>query len=202
MRSPITPAPATGRGTGARWGQTYGYRRVFLLGVGLFTVASLLYGLAPSPMKLVVARVLQGFGAALMFPEPLTGVQLNVDGDARVHAIGLYAIALSTGAVVGQFLGGAFINADLAGTQWRATFLIDVRIGLLVVLAGLRHLAADTHRTSRRRNLAGVAALFVTLMLVVVPLSLGHSFGWPPWTWACLILAGPAIALSSPFCDG
>jgi MFS family permease len=180
--------------TGARLGQTYGYRRIFLLGVGLFTVASLLCGLAPTPMMLVLARVLQGFGAALMFPQTLTGIQLNFAGDARVRAIGLYAIALSTGAVVGQFLGGVLISADLAGTQWRAIFLINVPIGVLLVLAGLRFLPADTRRTSRRLDLAGVVALSVALMLVVVPLILGHSLGWPLWTWACLILTGPAVA--------
>ncbi|GAA3244531.1 MFS transporter [Dactylosporangium siamense] len=179
--------------TGARLGQTYGYRRVFLLGVGLFTVASLLCGLAPNPTTLVLARVLQGIGAALMFPQTLTGIQLNFYDDARARAIGLYAIALSTGAVVGQFLGGMLICADLAGTHWRAIFLINVPVGVLVVLAGLRYLPADTHRTSRRLDLAGVSALSIALMLVVVPLILGHSIGWPLWTLACLVLAGPAI---------
>jgi MFS family permease len=64
--------------TGARLGQTHGYRRVFLLGVGMFTAASLLCGLAPNPVALVLARVLQGCGAALMFPQTLTGIQLSI----------------------------------------------------------------------------------------------------------------------------
>src|SRR5262245_41463864 len=103
--------------TGARLGQTYGYRLVFLLGVAVFTIASLLCGLAPSLIVLVLARVLQGLGAALMFPQTLTGIQLNFTGNERLRAIGLYAIALSTGAVVGQFLGGVLISANVAGTQ-------------------------------------------------------------------------------------
>ena len=69
--------------TGARLGQTYGYRRVFLLGVGLFTVASLLCGLAPTPIALVLARILQGFGAALMFPQTLTGIHLRAGSSPR-----------------------------------------------------------------------------------------------------------------------
>jgi MFS family permease len=179
--------------TGARLGQTYGYRRVFLLGVGLFTVASLLCGLAPNSIALVLARILQGFGAALMFPQTLTGIQINFDGDKRVGAIGLYAIALSSGAVVGQFVGGLLISADLAGTQWRAIFLINLPVGLLVILAGLRYLPPDGHRISRRLDLVGVAALSVALVLFVVPLAVGRGAGWPVWTWACLGLSVPAF---------
>lgn len=174
-------------------GQTYGYRRVFLLGVGMFTVASLLCGLAPTPIALVLARILQGFGAALMFPQTLTGIQLNFGGGERLSAIGLYAIALSTGAVVGQFLGGVLISADVAGTHRRAIFLINVPVGLLVVIAGLRYVPPDTYRTSRRLDPVGIAALSATLMLVVVPLVAGRDADWPAWTWVCLGLAGPAI---------
>jgi MFS family permease len=180
--------------TGARLGQTHGYRRVFLLGVGLFTVASLLCGLAPNPIALVLARILQGFGAALMFPQTLTGIQLNFAGAGRVRAIGAYAVALSTGAVIGQIFGGVLISADLAGTQWRAIFLINVPVGLLVLLAGLRYLPRDAVRASRRLDLVGVAALSGALLLVVVPLVVGHDAGWPAWTWICLGLAAPAVA--------
>jgi MFS family permease len=102
--------------TGARLGQTHGYRRIFMFGAGVFSLASLLCGLAPSPLFLVLARVLQGAGAALMFPQALTGIQLNFTGERRARAIGAYAIALSAGAVTGQILGGALISADLAGS--------------------------------------------------------------------------------------
>src|SRR4051794_8780165 len=106
--------------TGARLGQAVGYRRVFVLGISTFSLASLLCGLAPVPELLVAGRALQGAGAALMFPQTLTGIQLNFAGDDRVRAIGLYALALSTGAVVGQIAGGALIAADPAGIGWRA----------------------------------------------------------------------------------
>jgi len=62
--------------TGARLGQTHGYRRMFLAGIAVFTGASALSGLAPTPAVLIAARVLQGAGAALMFPQTLTGIQL------------------------------------------------------------------------------------------------------------------------------
>lgn len=79
--------------TDARLGQTHGYRRVFVVGISGFGLASLACGLAPDPGVLVAARVVQGAGAALMFPQALTGIQLNFEGEARVRAIGWYALA-------------------------------------------------------------------------------------------------------------
>jgi MFS family permease len=179
--------------TGARLGQTYGYRRVFLLGAGLFTAASLLCGLAPNPIALVLFRIMQGFGAALMFPQTLTGIQLTFDGGQRLRAIGLYAVTLSTGAVVGQVAGGLLISADLAGTQWRAIFLVNVPAGLLAVVGGVRYLPPDAPGASRRLDLLGVGVLSVTLMLVVGPLVVGREAGWPVWSWICLGFAVPAV---------
>lgn len=171
--------------TGARLGQTHGYRRILLLGVSLFTLASLLCGLAPNAVLLVLARVLQGFGAALMFPQTLTGIQLNFAGSRLTRAIGLYAIALSSGAVTGQLLGGALISADFAG-QWRAIFLVNVPAGVLAIAAALRYLPPDAQRRPHRLDLAGVATLSTALLLIVLPLSLGRSEAWPTWTWLSL----------------
>ena len=181
--------------TGARLGQTHGYRRMFLAGIAVFTGASALSGLAPTPAVLIAARVLQGAGAALMFPQTLTGIQLAFTGPARVRAIGLYAIALSAGAVAGQLLGGALISADLLGSGWRAIFLVNVPIGLVALVAGARRLPADDDRASRRIDLRGVAALSVTVLLVVLPLVLGRADGWPAWTWICFAASVPALAL-------
>ena len=164
-------------------------------GIAVFTGASALSGLAPTPAVLIAARVLQGAGAALMFPQTLTGIQLAFTGPARVRAIGLYAIALSAGAVAGQLLGGALISADLLGSGWRAIFLVNVPIGLVALVAGARRLPADDDRASRRIDLRGVAALSVTVLLVVLPLVLGRADGWPAWTWICFPASVPALAL-------
>jgi EmrB/QacA subfamily drug resistance transporter len=181
--------------TGARLGHSHGYRRILLFGVGVFSLASLLCGLAPSPIALVGARVLQGVGAALMFPQTLTGIQLHFTGQQRARAIGLYAIALSAGAVIGQILGGALISANIAGTQWRAIFLINVPIGAAVIIAARRHLPPDERRAAKRIDVAGVATLSATMLLIVLPLALGRSEGWPAWTWGCLAASAAAFKL-------
>jgi predicted MFS family arabinose efflux permease len=181
--------------TGARLGQTHGYRRMFLAGVAVFSFASLTCGLAPDPGVLVVARVLQGSGAALMFPQTLTGIQLNFTGAERKRAIGLYALALSSGAVIGQILGGVVISANLAGTHWRSIFLINVPVGAAAIAGALKYLPADDRRASRRVDLTGVATLAASMLLLVLPLVLGRVDGWPTWSWLCLAASLPAWAL-------
>jgi Major Facilitator Superfamily len=179
--------------TGARLGQAYGYRRAFVAGVSVFTLASLACGLAPDPAVLVIARILQGAGAGLMFPQTMTGIQLHFTGQDRVRAIGRYALALSAGAVSGQILGGVLVSADVAGLGWRAVFLVNVPVGVAAVAAALRFLPADGGREACL-DLAGAGLLAVAALLLVVPLTLGSSAGWPPWAWACLAASLPATA--------
>ena len=181
--------------TGARLGQTHGYRRAFIAGVAVFMLASLACALAPTPLVLIAARVLQGTGAALMFPQVLTGIQLHFDAHERARAIGLYALALSIGAVCGQLLGGALVSANVAGLHWRAIFLVNVPVGLAVIASAARSLPRDQARTGRSVDLAGVATLSIAVLLIAVPLALGRSLGWPLWTWVCLTLSVPAAAL-------
>jgi MFS family permease len=182
--------------TGARLGQTHGYKRLFMLGLSAFGLASLFGGLAPNAAALILTRVLQGAAAALMFPQALTGIQLNFDGDRRVKAIGLYAIALSTGAVIGQVLGGVLISADIAGSGWRPIFLINVPVCAVAVAAARRWLPDDQRRGGDARvDLLGVATLSASLLLLVAPLVLGRELGWPAWTWICLFASLPASGL-------
>lgn len=181
--------------TGARLGQTHGYKRLFVLGVGVFGVASLAGGLAPNPPALVAARLMQGAGAAMMFPQTLTGIQLNFSGDARTRAIGWYAIALATGAVLGQILGGVLVSTDIAGMGWRPIFLVNVPICVAVVAAARRYLPSDGQRRRTRLDLRGVALLSASVLLVVIPLTVGRAAGWPPLAWAALAAAVPAFAV-------
>jgi MFS family permease len=182
--------------TGARLGQTHGYKRIFLLGLALFGGSALVGGLAPSAIVLVLMRVLQGASAALMFPQALTGIQLNFAGTERTRAIGLYAIALSVGAIAGQILGGVLIAANIAGTEWRGILLINVPVCVLGLVAAARYLPPDHKQDTRGAvDLRGIAMLSASLLLVVLPLTFGRSQGWPAWTWVCLAASVPAFWL-------
>ena len=174
--------------TAARLGDTRGYRRVFLLGVAVFTVASLACALAPDVIVLIVARVAQGVGSALMVGQVLPGIALTFSGTARARALGRYAMTLAGSAVVGQVLGGVLVAADLFGTGWRPIFFVNVPVGAVLLLAAARFLPdrRPDPEARRRLDLPGVTILSVTMLLIVLPLVLGRDEGWPPWTWLSL----------------
>jgi len=95
--------------------------------------------------------------------------------------------------VVGQLAGGALISADIAGASWRPVFLVNVPICAAVMAVALRVLPRDRRHAAAEVDLPAV--LSVALLLVVVPLTIGRSQGWPAWTWACLAAFLPAAWL-------
>jgi MFS family permease len=181
--------------TGARLGRLWGYRRTFVLGVGAFTLASLGCGLAPEPNTLVVARCLQGAGAALLVPQVLSGIQINFSADARTRALGLFVVVLSVSAVLGQVLAGLLLALSPFASGWRMLFLINLPVGGALVPAALCWLPRDARRQPARLDLPGVAWLSLALMLLLVPLSIGREERWPLWTWVCLAASAPTLAL-------
>ncbi len=174
--------------TGARLGDDHGYRRVFVLGVAIFTAASLACGLAPDTAVLIVARVVQGVGAALIVPQVLSLIQREFAGAERARAVGYYSMILGLAVVIGQLLGGAIVTVDVLGLSWRPAFLINVPVGLALLLSARGVLPAARGALRRRLDLAGVTVLTLAMVLVVVPLTFGHELGWPAWTWLSLLL--------------
>jgi len=174
--------------TGARLGAMYGRRRMFLTGAVVFTLASAGCGLAPSSAVLVALRCVQGAGAAVMVPQMLSVIQLQFTGPARAKALSAYGAVLSTGAVAGLVLGGVLVNANLFGATWRPVFLVNVPIGLLLVVLVPRLVPADHPGSGLRLDVAGLLLAVPTVVLVVVPLVLGHQLGWPGWTYLSITL--------------
>ncbi|SNS37800.1 Major Facilitator Superfamily protein [Actinomadura mexicana] len=177
--------------TGARLGAIAGHRRLYHLGLVSFTAASLACGLAPSTGTLVMFRFLQGAGAALLTPQVMSMIQRDFSGAARARALGLYSAVIAGGVVVGQAAGGLLVGANLFGAGWRTVFLVNVPIGAALLLAGPRVLPRD--ETARRTrplrtelDLPGLLTLAPAVLLLVVPLIMGHELGWPPWGWAAL----------------
>jgi MFS family permease len=176
--------------TGARLGDRLGHRRVFLLGLAVFTAASLACGLVGTTGLLIGFRALQGVGAALMVPQVLSLIQRNFTGAARARALSIYAAAIAGGAVVGQVAGGALVGLDIGGTGWRPVFLVNVPIGVVLLAAALRLLPADRGEPGRSLDVPGVLTLSLAVLLFVVPLVLGHEEHWPAWCWVSLAASG------------
>ncbi|MEV5715194.1 MFS transporter [Amycolatopsis mediterranei] len=180
--------------TGARLGELFGRRRLFVTGVVAFTVCSLLCGFAPDAVTLIVARIAQGAGAALMMPQVISVIQAQFSGPARAKALSAYTAVISVAFVAGQVLGGVLVGADLFGTGWRPIFLVNVPIGVLVAALALRLVPGGAAQAGRRLDLAGLALAVPAVVLVVLPLVLGHETGWPVWTFVSLA-AGLLLAV-------
>src|SRR5258705_217718 len=178
---------------GARLGMRFGFRTAFLSGLALFSVASFACGVAPTSQALIVVRAVQGAGAALMVPQVFSLIQRNFSGSARAQALSLWAATLALGGLVGQVLGGLLVTADLFGTGWRPVFLVNVPIGLVLLAASFRLLPIDRPERARPLDLAGLLSLAAAVLLLVVPLVLGHEEGWPAWTIVSIVASVVAI---------
>jgi len=186
--------------TGARLGDLYGRRRMYLLGVAVFTAASLTCGLAPDTGLLIFARCVQGAAAAVLVPQILSVIQMRFTGAARATAPVASTSPQADSAVAGVVVGGLLVSADLLGAGWRPVFLVNVPLGILVAALVPRVVPADPPRAqhtgpgARRLDLLGLAIAAPAVCLIVLPLVVGRERGWPAWTFGCvaagLLLAG------------
>jgi EmrB/QacA subfamily drug resistance transporter len=181
--------------TAGRLGDQLGRRRMFSLGLALFTLASAACGLAPSPAVLVGARLVQGLAAALLSPQVLSIIGVVYDGPDRVRAISIYGIVLGLAAGGGQLIGGVLVQADIAGLGWRTCFLINVPIGLIGLAVAARAVPESRAEGANRLDLVGTALITLALVDIVLPLVEGRQHDWPAWTWLCLGAAPITLGL-------
>src|SRR5579863_9622283 len=124
--------------TGGRLGDTYGRKRLFLIGVAGFTIMSALCGAAQSAGMLIGSRVAQGAMGALMIPQVLSVIQVTFPAAERIKALAAFGITAGLGAVSGPLLGGLLTTHSLLGLGWRSIFLINVPIGVLAAAATIK----------------------------------------------------------------
>lgn len=176
--------------TGGRLGDRFGRRRMFIIGMAGFTLASAFCGLAASPGYLICARVLQGLAAALLFPQVYASIRVNFDDNDRRKAFGLLGMILGLAAIAGQVLGGWMVHADLFGLGWRSIFLINVPVGVLAIITA-RWIPESCAPHRPRLDWAGMALVSMGLALLLIPLIEGPEQGWPLWS-----LCSPLVALA------
>jgi EmrB/QacA subfamily drug resistance transporter len=177
--------------TAGRLGDGLGRRRVYAIGLVLFTVASLACGLAPSPTTLVIARIAQGVAGAVVMPQVLAIIGVTYRGPDYVRAVSIYGVALGLAAVGGQLIGGALVETDIAGLGWRSCFLINVPLGL-AALAFTRLVPETREERGAKLDAIGATMLAAGLAAILLPLIEGRQLGWPVWTWVSLAVS-PAL---------
>jgi EmrB/QacA subfamily drug resistance transporter len=183
--------------TAGRVGDRIGRRRTFTLGLALFTIASLACGLAPDPTILIAARLLQGIAAALISPNVLAIIGVAYQGSERVRALTLYGMVLGFAAAGAQLIGGALVQADIAGAGWRTVFLINLPVGLAAILLAPSQLPESRVATESgsRIDLLGTILVTTGMTALLLPLVEGRQEGFPEWTWISLALAPIILAV-------
>jgi DHA2 family methylenomycin A resistance protein-like MFS transporter len=159
---------------GGALGDKIGGKQNFLMGLALFTLASMLCSVAPSLLVLQIARALQGLGAALLVPTTLALVQTTFsEANERTRAIGVWAAAGTIGAIAGPVLGGLLVDAF----GWRSIFLLNLPIGILCFLLTSRFVAPTLHTGKRSLDLPGQLISVLTLGMLTFALIEKNSLG-------------------------
>jgi len=172
---------------GGRVGDLAGHRRVLLVGLSAFGIASLAAGLSPTSLTLVISRFLQGASAAFVAPQALAIItDLFDEGPSRTKALGIFQGATAAGASAGIVLGG--ILTEFVG--WRAVFLVNPPIIILLVIALRRVLPARTRRPGQRLDIVGAVSATASVAFLIFGLSQGQQHGFNnPRALAALVLA-------------
>ncbi|MDA3647662.1 MFS transporter [Saccharopolyspora indica] len=184
---------ALGLITGGRLGDLFGRKRVFLIGVAGFTVASVLCGAAVNAEMLLLARVLQGAMASIMVPQVLSIIQVSFPAENRGGPLAAYGAMAGVANVSGPVVAGLLVESDPGGLGWRTIFLINVPVGLAVLVLG-----AVLIRETRSEHPAGLdvlGTLLVTsaMLLLMFPLVEGEQLGWPSWVLVMLACSVPVF---------
>jgi EmrB/QacA subfamily drug resistance transporter len=185
---------ALGLVTSGRLGDLLGRRRLFLVGMVGFTLASLACGLAPGVGFLIAARAVQGLAGSVMIPQGLALVKVVFPPEQLRRALTPFGPIMGLATVAGPILAGWLLALDLFGSQWRAIFLVNVPIGVAAAVLGWfllpRHSGEDP---TLRLDPVGVGLLTLASLLLIVPLVEGREYGWPAWAFA--MLGGAVVAL-------
>lgn len=176
---------------GGSLGDLYGRRKVFIIGLAAFTVASLVCGLAPSTTTLIAARALQGVGGALLVPGSLAILSASFDRADRARAVGAWSGLSGVWTAVGPFLGGWLVDAF----SWRWVFFINLPVAAFTIVMALRHLPETRDEESATHvDWLGAVLTSVGLGGVVYALIEGPAHGWSPLI-VLLAVVGPLSLL-------
>jgi EmrB/QacA subfamily drug resistance transporter len=172
---------------GARLGDIFGRRRVFLVGLAGFTLFSATCAAAPSMSVLIVSRALQGAFGALMIPQGFGFLKQAFPDQSEFNkAMGFLGPATGLPLLAAPVLAGALIDANLWHVGWRLVFLINVPIGVIALALGIPALPETAKRPGLKLDLGGVCLVGLALVAIIYPLIQGRTDGWPLWIFSIL----------------
>jgi EmrB/QacA subfamily drug resistance transporter len=179
--------------TGGRLGDIYGRKRLFIVGMGGFTLASAWCGLATGPDMLIAARFLQGATAGLMVPQILAIIHVTFPAEERGKVFGMFGGVVGSASVAGPIIGGLLVEWDVAGLGWRPIFLVNIPVGIAAMFAASAVIKESRSPTAPKLDLVGMTLAVTAILLLVYPLTEGRRLDWPLWCF--LMMAGAAAVL-------
>ncbi|TDD77801.1 DHA2 family efflux MFS transporter permease subunit [Actinomadura rubrisoli] len=174
--------------TAGRLGDLWGKKNLFIAGVTLFTVASLVCGIAQDPVQLIAARAVQGLGAALLMPQTMSIIINVFPAERRGAALGVWGAVAGVSTIAGPTVGGLLVTS----LDWRWIFFVNLPIGILVLAMAIPILPAHTPAVRHRFDVAGVLLASAALFCLTFALTEGQKFDWDGRIWG-LIAAGLAL---------
>lgn len=153
-----------------RAGDATGRRRMFIIGVAIFTAGSLLSGFAPNVEMLNLARIMQGIGSGLLNPQTVALIQQHFRGQDRARAFALLATTVAVATAVGPVIGGALIQLLGPNWGWRWMFLMNAPIGVVAIVGAFKYIPDDRSRAKGRPDLDPVGTLLLCLAILGVML--------------------------------
>lgn len=191
-----TLAFAIGLITSGRLGDLLGRRKLFIIGMSGFTLASVACGLAPSIELLIAARFLQGAFGAVMIPQGFAMVKMSFPRDQLRQAFVPFGPALGLSAVIAPILGGILIGGPEGGPGWRWILLINLPVGVIGVFLAMRYLPHNASApTTERIDVPGMVLITIASALLIYPLVQGRESGWPVWMFAMMAAAALVFAI-------
>ena len=169
-----------------RFGDRFGHKWVFFVGLFIFTGASVWAGLATDSTHLIVARVVQGLGGGIFFPAVTAFIQLMFPPMKRGKAFAVMGAVIGVSSALGPIVGGLLIEALGEENGWRWIFVINLPIGILALIAAAILLPAGGEGKKLSTDVVGLALLTGSLVALLVPLIQGQDEGWPLWTYLSL----------------
>ena len=182
--------------TGGRLGDIYGRKRLFLIGVAGFTLASASCAAATSGDMLVVSRVIQGIFGAIMIPQVLSIIQVLFAPKERAGVFGALGAISGLAAVAGPLVGGILVTQNAFDLGWRSVFIINVPVGIALFITAAFCIPESRATQRVRLDVLGVILISAVLLLLVFGLIEGRALGWPIGIW---IMMGASPVLLAVF---
>jgi len=178
---------------GGRLGDRYGKRKMFLIGIAGFTIASLLCGLAVNPTMMVTGRLVQGGFGALLIPQGMSILLAAFSPKQLPMVFSAFSMTLGLSAILGPIVAGLMISANLLNLHWRPVFLINIVLGIIGYFAALKLLPHDKPTSHERIDMIGSGILGIMMLALIYGLIQGPTVGWTLEPIASLIVGGLAF---------